>query len=117
MVYASLLDTAGEMRAGEELDAGSLQKYLHAYFGGDVKNLAIKQYRGGYSNLTYQVTIGDQMWVLRRPPFGSKVKSAHDMSREYRMLSALQGVFEYAPQPIIYCDDRSVIGCEFYLMS
>jgi len=114
---ASLVDTAGEMRAGEELDVESLQQYLHAYFGGEVKNLVIKQYRGGYSNLTYQLTMGDQVWVLRRPPFGSKVKSAHDMSREYRILSALHGVFEYAPQPILYCDEHSVIGCDFYLMS
>jgi len=54
--------------------------------------------------------------VLRRPPFGVKVKSAHDMKREYDILSALKGVYGRAPMPIAFCDDESLIGAKFYLM-
>jgi aminoglycoside phosphotransferase (APT) family kinase protein len=53
--------------------------------------------------------------VLRRPPFGSKVKTAHDMRREYHVLSQLHSVYP-APQPVLYCADESVIGAPFYLM-
>ncbi len=54
--------------------------------------------------------------VLRRPPFGSKVKSAHDMSREYRVLSRLHAVYPQAPKALLYCEDPSVLGAPFYLM-
>lgn len=58
----------------------------------------------------------DREFVLRRPPFGSKVKSAHDMSREYRVLSKLHAAYSPAPKVLLYCDDESVIGGPFYLM-
>jgi len=54
--------------------------------------------------------------VLRRPPFGSKVKSAHDMGREVRILSHLAPIWPLAPRPIRYCEDESVLGAKFYLM-
>ncbi len=54
--------------------------------------------------------------VLRRPPFGSKVKSAHDMSREYRVLSKLNSAFPAAPRVLLYCEDASILGAPFYLM-
>ena len=60
--------------------------------------------------------LGDLDMVLRRPPFGSKVKSAHDMGREYRVLSKLHKVFAPAPQPVLYCEDDAVLGAPFYLM-
>src|SRR5205807_6613736 len=53
--------------------------------------------------------------VLRLPPFGSKVKSAHDMGREYRVLSKLQSIYP-VPRPLIFCEDTSVLGAPFYLM-
>ena len=112
-----LIDTAGEIRSGEELDIASLREYLKNILGNQAKHLVIRQFPGGFSNLTYLLSVKDQAWVLRRPPFGSKVKSAHDMSREFRILSALQGSFAHAPAPILFCDDHSVIGCDFYLMS
>src|SRR5262249_11998424 len=55
-------------------------------------------------------------YVLRRPPFGSKVKSAHDMGREHRILSKLYAVYPLAPEPIAFCEDESVIGAKFYMM-
>jgi aminoglycoside phosphotransferase (APT) family kinase protein len=54
--------------------------------------------------------------VLRRPPFGANIKTAHDMGREYRILSALKPVYPKVPRPLLYCPDASVIGAPFYLM-
>src|ERR1700693_3498227 len=54
--------------------------------------------------------------VLRRPPFGSKVKSAHDMGREFRVLSKLHSAYSPAPEVFFYCDDESVLGAPFYVM-
>jgi aminoglycoside phosphotransferase (APT) family kinase protein len=62
------------------------------------------------------VRAGGHEYVLRRPPFGSKVKSAHDMGREYRVLSRLHAVFPKAPEPIAYAEDESILGAKFYVM-
>lgn len=117
MADTSLMDKAGEIRQGEELDVGKLKDYLRPVLGEQVATLQIRQFPGGFSNLTYLISCGDNRWVLRRPPFGSKVKSAHDMSREFRILSALKDVYPYGPRPVHFCDDHSVIGCDFYLMN
>jgi aminoglycoside phosphotransferase (APT) family kinase protein len=76
----------------------------------------VLQFPKGHSNLTYLVRVGDREVVLRRPPFGASVKSAHDMKREYDMLLALEGVYPRAPRPIAFCEDESLIGARFYLM-
>lgn len=114
---SDLVDQAQSVREGEELDLNVLREYLRPVLGGLVDDLQVKQFPGGYSNLTYLLSSGDQKWVLRRPPFGSKVKSAHDMGREFTVLTALEKVFPYAPKPIHFCDDHNVLGCDFYLMS
>jgi aminoglycoside phosphotransferase (APT) family kinase protein len=103
------------VRAGEELDADKLGAWLRdvIHVGGPLR---VTQFPGGHSNLTYLVEVGDQEYVLRRPPFGSKVKSAHDMGREYEILSALAPVFAKAPRPLGYCPDPSVLGATFYVM-
>lgn len=112
-----LVDQAGSMREGEELDIDCLRQYLEPVLGGAAASLELKQFPGGFSNLTYLLSSGDEKWVLRRPPFGSTVKSAHDMSREYKILSALQKVFPYGPTPIHFCEDHEILGCDFYLMT
>ncbi|MDT8427544.1 MAG: phosphotransferase family protein [Pseudomonadales bacterium] len=112
-----LIDQAGKVREGEELDLQLLKEYLRPVLGGQVAELTVKQFPGGYSNLTYLLSTSTEQWVLRRPPFGSKVKSAHDMGREFRMLTALQDIFPYAPKPVHFCADHSLFGCDFYLMS
>ena len=117
LVNEELVDRAGSIRTGEELDLAALRQYLEPVLGAKVAHLEVKQFPGGFSNLTYLLTSGDECWVLRRPPFGSKVKSAHDMSREFKILSALQNVFPYGPKPVHFCDDQDVLGCDFYLMS
>jgi aminoglycoside phosphotransferase (APT) family kinase protein len=60
--------------------------------------------------------MGDREFVLRRPPFGNQVKTAHDMGREFRVLSKLSAVYPPAPRPELYCDDSSVLGAPFYIM-
>jgi aminoglycoside phosphotransferase (APT) family kinase protein len=109
-------DKPGEIRKGEELPVESLEGYLKDKVPGLSGVMKIKQFPGGHSNLTYLISFGDREMVMRRPPFGSKVKSAHDVGREYRMLSALSPVFPCAPRPILQTEDVSVIGCPFFIM-
>jgi aminoglycoside phosphotransferase (APT) family kinase protein len=111
----SLLDGTRPVRAGEELDLARLTAYLGATLGTH-GSPEVEQFPGGHSNLTYLVRVDGREMVLRRPPFGSKVKSAHDMGREHRVLSRLSPVYPKAPRPIAYCEDASVLGAPFYLM-
>lgn len=113
---ANVLDTTRPVRAGEELDIPKLETYLLAELAGSKGPLVVEQFPGGASNLTYLLKLGDQELVLRRPPFGNRVKSAHDMGREYKVLSKLCKVYAPAPQPLVYCEDESVLGAPFYCM-
>ena len=110
------MDDASKIREGEELDASRLEPYLCAHIPGLEGPLEVRQFPRGHSNLTYLVRMGDREMVLRRPPFGSKVKTAHDMGREHRILEKLHAVFPRAPRPLAYCDDESVLGAKFYVM-
>ena len=105
-----------DMRDGEELD---LIK-LHAVMKKIIPSLSgypcVRQYASGASNLTYLISYPDREIVLRRPPFGQKAASAHSMSREYRVLAGLNGLYKSAPKTIFYTDDESLLGSEFYLM-
>ncbi|HYJ46855.1 MAG TPA: phosphotransferase family protein, partial [Pyrinomonadaceae bacterium] len=69
-----------------------------------------------FSNLTYLLRVGERELVLRRPPVGARVKTAHDMGREYRILQHLYPVYQKVPRPLLFCEDESVIGAPFYLM-
>ena len=108
-------DHAVAVRAGEELDRARLSAYLASHFAGPGP-VTVEQFPSGHSNLTYRVTWGVRELVLRRPPFGSQVKSAHDMGREYRVLSKLHETYKVAPEVILYCDDLAVLDAPFYLM-
>ncbi|PYQ06816.1 MAG: phosphotransferase family protein [Acidobacteria bacterium] len=109
------VDAPGPARAGEELDEGRLAQYLRRTLAleGPVR---VEQFPGGHSNLTYLVTVGARELVLRRPPFGSTVKTAHDMGREFRVLSAIGPRFRKVPAVVAFCDDPSILGASFYLM-
>jgi aminoglycoside phosphotransferase (APT) family kinase protein len=72
---------------------------------------------GGRSNLTYVLDDGVRRLVLRRPPLGHVLATAHDMAREHRVLSALHGTVVPVPQPLALCDDPSVTGAPFYVMA
>jgi len=110
------LDQSRPVRAGEEVDEAKLHAYLIKHLSGLVGPLVVEQFPCGFSNLTYLVRSGDRELVLRRPPIGAKIKTAHDMAREYRILSHLYPVYRKVPQPLLYCDDESIIGAPFYVM-
>jgi len=109
------IDRPTVVRPGETLDVARLSPYLW-----DTLNLEgeleVLQYPSGFSNLTYMLRVGDVEVVLRRPPFGSKPKSGHDMKREHDVLAALHGSFPYCPKPLIFSDDEAIIGSSFYVM-
>jgi aminoglycoside phosphotransferase (APT) family kinase protein len=109
-------DQTTAVRPGEELDLAKLEPFLRHHFPGEAGPPIVRQYPSGHSNLTYSLEFGSREMVLRRPPFGSKVKTAHDMGREYRVLSKLHAHYPPAPQVLIFCDDDSVLGAPFYLM-
>jgi aminoglycoside phosphotransferase (APT) family kinase protein len=113
---SDLLDYPAAIRPGEEIDLAKLEPYLRERLPEEKGGLAVRQFPSGHSNLTYAVQLGARELVLRRPPFGSKVKSAHDMGREFRVLSKLHAVYEPAPEVLFYCDDQSVLGAPFYVM-
>jgi aminoglycoside phosphotransferase (APT) family kinase protein len=71
---------------------------------------------GGRSNLTYRVTDGESRWVVRRPPLGHVLPTAHDMAREYRVIGALAGTRVPVPRLRLLCQDQAVIGAPFYVM-
>jgi aminoglycoside phosphotransferase (APT) family kinase protein len=112
----SFVDETKTVRSGEELDVTAVDRYLKAALPELTGATVIEQFPSGHSNLTYMVKVGERELVLRRPPFGSKVKSAHDMSREFRILSAIHPVYSPAPKVLAYCEDESVIGAKFYVM-
>jgi aminoglycoside phosphotransferase (APT) family kinase protein len=111
-----LIDRPEMTRPGAELDAGKVAVFLKDSIPGLDGELEVLQFPAGNSNLTYQLRIGGREFVMRRPPFGRKPKSGHDMKREYTVLSALYGTFPYCPQPLAYTDDESILGAPFYVM-
>ncbi len=112
------IDAPKALREGEEIDEATLRDFLAGKLDeiDASQALAIKQYPGGHSNLTYLVQQGDSQFVLRAPPRGKIAKSAHDMGREYRVLSKLGPAYAKAPTPLLFCEDHAVIGSDFYLM-
>ena len=109
-------DKPASIRSGEELDLAKLEPFLRTHFPGETESFHVAQFPSGHSNLTYSVQLGNRQMVLRRPPFGSKVKSAHDMGREFHVLSKLHDTYPPAPKVLFYCDDSSILGAPFYLM-
>ena len=103
------IDTPKAVREGEGFDLNKLEAYLKLAIPNLEGALDVAQFPSGFSNLTYLLSVGDRELVLRRPPFGSKVKSAHDMGREYKVLSGLHPIYPAAPKPLALCDDMDVM--------
>ncbi|MFS0574592.1 phosphotransferase family protein [Sporosarcina sp. 179-K 3D1 HS] len=105
------------IRKGEELDVGNLTQFLRTHIEGLPEGeLYIRQFGAGHSNLTYALAIGSWEAVLRRPPLGPVAPKAHDMEREFTVLSAIHPVFGTAPKPLVFSDDESIIGSPFFIM-
>ncbi|HSE31594.1 MAG TPA: phosphotransferase family protein [Pyrinomonadaceae bacterium] len=112
----NLIDRPRPTRPGEELDTDKLFEYLVSNIKELTGPLVVQQFPSGFSNLTYLIRVGDRELVLRRPPVGAKIKSAHDMGREYKILSHLHPVYPKVPRPLLFCEDLSVLGVPFYVM-
>jgi aminoglycoside phosphotransferase (APT) family kinase protein len=70
----------------------------------------------GRSNITYRLSAGGEQWVLRRPPLSHVLPTAHDMKREFRVISAMRGTDVPAPETVALCEDTAVNGAPFYIM-
>jgi len=105
-----------EVREGEQLDAERLGRALCGKIEGADGPPSVLQFGGGHANLTYLLRFSDREYVLRRPPLGPVASKAHDMGREYRVLSRLHRVFPLAPRALFYCQDEGVIGSPFFIM-
>jgi len=110
------IDKPKSVRRGEELDNSKLSEYLKQVNPEWEGEMTVQQFSGGYSNLTYNLIIGDHDLILRRPPFGANVKSGHDMEREYTVQNQLRSHFEPVAPVYHLCQDHDVMGCDFYIM-
>lgn len=105
------------VRQGEELNKSLLHSFLEEKFNKlPDGELIIRQFSAGHSNLTYLLQIGEWEAVLRRPPHGPVAPKAHDMNREYRILTEIQRHFFAAPKPILFSDNEAIVGSPFFLM-
>jgi len=105
------------VRKGEELDLIVLEKFLRENLESLPGNpLEILQFSAGHSNLTYQLKMGDWEAVLRRPPLGPVAPKAHDMEREFKILTELNPVFSVAPKPFLFSENQTIVGSPFFLM-
>ncbi len=106
------------VREGEELPIAGLMAFLadNGLINDKDSEPTVRQYPGGYSNLTYWLSVENKEYVLRRPPVGTELRRGHDMGREYKVLSRLYEVFPKAPRAHLFSDDPAVIGAPFYLM-
>ena len=116
-------DTVPEIapvRAGEALDWARLEAWLlprlTESFPGAHGPLSVLQFPHGSANLTYLLRLGDHELVLRRPPMGELAPGAHDMRREFKVLSRLWHHFDRAPRAYVFCDDHAVLGSDFFVM-
>jgi aminoglycoside phosphotransferase (APT) family kinase protein len=110
-------DTA-PIRPDERFDEYRVATHLREHLphlSGDTE-IEFAQFPGGKANLTYLVRAGDTELVLRRPPLGPVAPKAHDMAREYRVLSVLHEVYPKAPQAFLLCEDPEVMEKPFFVM-
>ena len=105
-----------DVRPDEQFDEAALAQFLRNRLPGTDNPLAVRQFGGGAANLTYLLDYGTHEYVLRRPPLGPIAKSAHDMAREYKVLSVLHQQFPYAPQAFLYHENAELIGADFFIM-
>lgn len=112
----SILDKSKSVKKGEELNIQQVNNWLRMQLDLPDNLPTVTQYTGGASNWTYCLSYSNLELILRRPPDGTKAKSAHDMVREYKIQDGLKSEFPYVPKMLALCQDESVIGCDFYVM-
>ncbi len=113
---STLIDTPKEVREEDKLDENVIAEFVKKHYADAKGKLHIKQFRGGASNLTYQLDFENVSLILRTSPKGTKAKGAHDMAREFNIMQKLKPVYPDVPQMIALCKDEGVIGRDFYVM-
>jgi len=116
MPSTTAIDPAGAIRPGEELNVPAVDAWLKARVPSLEGVPEVTQYTGGASNWTYRLKYANRDFVLRRPPAGTKAKSAHDMAREFKVQQALKPAYPVVPDMVGLCQDPAVIGTDFYVM-
>lgn len=112
----SLVDEAHAVREEDSFDVDAVDGWLKQRVDGLAGRPEVRQFSKGASNLTYLLRYRDRDLILRRPPPGTKAKSAHNMVREHDIQAALEPVFPYVPDMVALCTDQDVMGCDFYVM-
>lgn len=105
-----------EVRQGEEFNLKAIEDFSMRHVPDLEDGLEVLQFPGGHANLTYLLRFRNKELVLRRPPFGPVGPGAHDMVREYKVLSRLWKHFDRAPRAFALCEDKSLIGATFFIM-
>ena len=98
------------------IDLPKFKAFLRANLPPQEGELIVEKHEAGFSNETFYVSWGPKRWVMRRPPRGDILPTAHDMLREHRVLSGLVPTGVRIPRPAVACEDVSIIGAPFYLM-
>ncbi|MCB0705403.1 MAG: phosphotransferase family protein [Saprospiraceae bacterium] len=111
------IDPTIPVRQEHQFDLAKLQAYLNIQSPELGKIREIRQYPGGFSNLTFSLRTETGTYVLRRPPKGANIQSAHNMEREFRILKTLEPHYKKIPAPVLYCDESEIIGSPFFIMS
>jgi aminoglycoside phosphotransferase (APT) family kinase protein len=108
---------AGPVRPGDDLDWPRIEGWLRSQVAGlPDAAMTVQQFPHGKANMTYLVTLGERRLVLRRPPFGTIAPGAHDMRREYAVLSRLWRSYDRAPRAFALCTDHDVAGADLVVM-
>ncbi len=106
------------VRPDEAFDEERLLNWLREQgLPGSDSPMQVQQFGGGKANLTYLLHFDQHQYVMRRPPLGQLPPGAHDMAREYRVLSRLHQAFPQAPEAHLFCDDHSLLGADFFIMA
>jgi aminoglycoside phosphotransferase (APT) family kinase protein len=105
-----------DVRQDERIDVPKVEEFMRGKLPGADRPLSVRQFGGGAANLTYLLDYGTHEYVLRRGPLGPVAATAHDMSREFRVLSVLYDVFPRAPRAYLYHEDPDVVGAPFLVM-
>ena len=106
-----------DVRPDERFDENRLAEFLADKLEGAHQKMTVRQFGNGAANLTYLLRFGEtREYVFRRPPLGPVAPSAHDMAREYKVLSVLHQAFDYAPRACLFSDDKDIVGAPFIIM-
>lgn len=110
-------DATIDMRPGERIDIEALDAELKAHLSSLNGTPAVTQYPGGASNLTYRLDYPGETLILRRPPFGTLPKGAHNMLREAQLIRAIKPHYDLAPEVQLMVEGSKALGCDYYIMT